>query len=230
MSMTGSKNAAFALLAAALLGPAARTCLAQEAAPPLRAEFSIELDALSAGGGPETIGSEEGARRLLDEAAWAFAGMVWGFSYEYEPYDKVRGIAERFTLKSLGAIAAGDPRMSPREARGDATELRGWIEYRPDEAGAANLESYRHEPWATTQGLGSADLKLGHPGRRAACEDALREAVRSYLRFIEHNKPRRAAGRVVLERPPRLSIRDGRYLAQVRARIEVTELAPYVVY
>lgn len=221
---------ALALWALAFWAAAAGAAGAQESAPLLRAEFRVQLDAIESAEGPETAGLEKGSRYLVDEAAWAFSGMVWGFGFEYEPYDKVRGIAERFALSPLGAIEPGDRRLTFLEPRGVGNELRAYVEYRPDAAGAAFLDSYGREPWASAQGTGSADMKPGWLARRTACEDALRAAVREHLRLIEHNKPRGASGRVVFERPPRIVVREGRYVAQVRARVEVTELAPYVVY
>lgn len=215
------------------LGSAAPGCSAEEPRGDgglLRAEFWMELEPVSEEGIPLPIGLDEGARRLLDEATWVFGGMVWGFSYEYEPYDRTRGIAERFKLASLGAIPRRDPRLVPFEARFDSSELRAYVEYRPSPAELSLMEGYSRGPWARAQGLGRADLLKGWPGRREAYEDALREAVRAHLRSIEPNKPRRSTGRVVFEAPPRIVVREGSYLVRARARIEVVELLPYVLY
>jgi len=219
---------AIALAAAAALAPGLSA--QDQGGAVLRAEFWIDLYPVSAVGDPWPVDLDEGARRLLEEATWVFGGMVWGFEYRYEPYDKARGIAERFDLKPLGAVAAGDPRLAPEKARGNSGELRAYVEYRLSAAESALLDSYSREPWVRSQGAGRAELIRGWPGRREACEEALREAVRAHLRSIEPNKPRRSTGRVVFEKPPRLAIRDGAYLAQARARVEVLELLPYVVY
>ena len=210
------------------MAPAGRA--AAQSAPLLRAEFRIELEPASTKGGPQPADPGDAGERLLGEAAWAYGGMLWGFEFEYAPYDRARGIAETFRLRSLGAIERGDPRLVPGPASSDGRALRAYVEYRPDEAGAGLVESYRREPWKAAQGLGKAEVALGWAGRRAACEDALREAVRAHLRSIEPNKPRGASGRVVLERPPTIRVQGGRYTAQLRARIEVLEWKPYVVY
>jgi hypothetical protein len=204
--------------------------------PLLRAEFWIDLQPVAAPGEPWPVQPEEAARRLLEEASWVFGGMLWGFGFAYSPLDRGRGIGESFELEPLGRIAKGDPRLLPGPGRVDERPgfppeaLRAYVEYRPDEAQAAALESYGREPWARAQGLGSADLKRGWPGRREAYEDSLREALRAYLRGLEPNKPRMSKGRVVFDRPPTIAIREGRYLVQSRARVEVLETLPYVVY
>jgi hypothetical protein len=220
---------AIAFSAAAFWAVAADDAVGQ-AAPLLRAEFWIDLEPVSGTGDPWPVSADEAGRRLLEEATWVFGGMLWGFEFEYAPLDRTRGIEERFSLKSLGEIARGDPRLAPGRARADGRELRAYVEYRPDEAQAGFLESYRREPWKGTQGIGKADLTKGWPGRRAAYEDCLREAVRSYLRSIEPNKPRSAIGRVVFERPPSIAVSGGCYRVQARARVELLELRPYVVY
>ncbi len=232
--MRRARSAALVLalsLAAAVAGPAARLAAqADESEPLLRAEFRVELQPVSPFGDPDPLELEAAARLLLDEATWVYAGMVWGFRYEYEPYDRTRGIAERFVLSPLGAIPKGDPRLVPGAARRAGGELAAYVEYRPLPVEAALLGSYAKEPWERSQAEGAAKLSRGWAGRREALEDALREAVRAHLRSIEPNKPRRSTGRVVLERPPRIVVREGSYLAQVRARVDVQELAPYVVY
>ncbi|MDA8427559.1 MAG: hypothetical protein M0Z80_15640, partial [Treponema sp.] len=167
---------------------------------------------------------------LLDEAAWVYSGMIWGFSFSYTPYDKVRGIAERFDLASLGSLKAGDPRLVLGRTRTESGMTRAFVTYRPSPDEEQRVSSYAEEPWQSSQGIGRADYLLGWKAHRASLEDGLREAVRSYLRMVVPNKPRRVLGRVVFERVPSLSIAEGVYTSQVRARIEVLDVMPYEVY
>ncbi len=236
------RAAALAIALASNLAGPARLAAQEVSEPRLRAAFWVETEPVASAGEAWPVSSEEAARRLVDEAAWVFAGMVWGFSFEYVPLDRARGIEEGFVLEPLGSIPWGDPRLIPGKLEpagsrllpeasfGPSTELRAYVEYRPEAEGARLMEAYGAEPWVRSQGLGRADILGGWKARRAAYEDALREAVREYLRSIEPNKPRRAAGRVVFERVPAITVREGAYLVQARSRIEVLELAPYVVY
>ncbi len=194
------------------------------------AVFWIDLAPVSKEGDPWPLGPKEGADRLLDEAAWVFGGMVFGYEFSYTPLDRTRRIEERFDLTPLGTIPKGDMRIVPGAASGDSNELRARIEFHPDAQDLALMEGYSHSPWRPSQGLGYADYMLGHQGRRLAYEDALREAVRSLLRLSELNKPRLVKGRVAFDRIPTIVVSGGRYAVQVRARIEVTELQSYNAY
>ena len=223
-------------LGCALVFLAAAVALGAEEGPLLRAEFWIDLEPVAAPGDPWPVPADIAGQRLLEEASWVYGGMVWGFDFEYVPLDRTRKIEELLRLTPLGSIAWGDQRLKPGKLEPrelglfEPSELHAFVEYRLDVASAAFMDSYSRVPWVRAQGIGKADLIKGWPGRRMAYEDALREAVRAYLRSIEPNKPRRATGRVVFDRVPSIMIKDGFYVVQARARIDVRELAPYVVY
>jgi len=223
----------------ALLGPLvlalAFSCAPAEAqsdyAPSsFRAEFWAESQPVSGSGDPWPVPPEERARRIQEEAAWVYSGMIWGFEFSYTPYDKVRRIDERFELTSLGSIRADDERLSFGPAKVKDEETRAFVAYRPLPAEEARVESYSGEPWRSSQGIGRADYILGWKGHRASYEDGLREAVRELLRLIEPNKPRLVRGRVVFERVPPLALDGGFYTCQVRVRVEVSEIQRYEVY
>lgn len=196
----------------------------------LRAEFWADLEPV-AGVGEEWPVSEETARsRILDEAAWVYGGMIWGFEFRYAPYDKTRAIAERFEIEPIGALRADALSFATGARRGASDELRSIVECSPSADLVMLMASYARDPWKGSQGIGKADMNLGLKGRRAAYEDGLRAAVRSLLQGLEPNKPRLARGRVVFDRPPAMSIQGGYYTAQTRARVMVIEVVPYKVY
>jgi hypothetical protein len=215
------------ILLALALAPA---CAQSAGKTLLRAEFWADLKPV-AGVGDEWPVSEETARkRMLEEAAWVYSGMIWGFDFEYTPSDKTRAVAERFVLKPLGAIAPEALAFAPGAQRRYDDETRSFVEYLPDAASLELMSDYGHDPWKGAQGVGKADLQLGIKGRRAAYEDALRLAVRGYLQSIEANKPRLVRGRVAFERPPTLALVDGFYTSQARARVMVLEILRYKLY
>jgi hypothetical protein len=201
-----------------------------EAGRRLRSEFWIDLKPVAAVGDIWPLPPEKAERLMLEEAAWVFSGMIWGFEFSYTPLDQVRALSERFELRSLGSIAVGDSRLDSGDMRVAKDEVRSWIEYRPDPVTLAGMARHDIEPWRGTQGLGKADLVLGLAGRRAAYEDATREALRALLRSLEPNKPRLVKGRVVFERVPSITIAHGAYMVQARLRVEVVEILSYNVY
>lgn len=227
--MAAASRAARALGLALLVAALPRILMAQEG-PPLRAEFWMDLFPVPQAGEPEPLPGDLVARRLVEEAAWIFSGMVEGFSFEWTPSDIARAVAERFVLSPFGAIPFGDPRLRPGPSRRESGRLLAWIEFAPDAADRAALAAHGADPWKPAQGRGGAGLERGYPGRRAAYEDAVREAIRGLLRSLEPNKPKIVRGRAVFQAAPLLAIVEGRYQASVRMRIEVTEILEYVNY
>jgi hypothetical protein len=202
----------------------------------LRSEFWTDLQPVAGVGDEWPVSPATARARILEEAAWVYSGMIWGFEFEYTPYDKTRSLAERFVLKPIGSLEPSALSLASGSATEDlppelaSNELRSFVEYRPPAALVELMQSYAQDPWKGSQGLGTADMNVGLKGRRAAYEDGLRLAVRALLQGREPNKPRLVKGRVVFERPPSMTIKGGYYTAQLRARVMVIEVIPYKVY
>ncbi len=217
---------------------AAGPCAAQSDKGLLRSEFWADLEPVAGVGEEWPVGPDEARRRILDEASWVFGGMIWGFEFTYTPYDKTRALDERFDIAPIRTLASDTPRLMPGFPSSSTTPELGvnpprlclFVEYRPGADLVSLMESYASDPWRGAQGVGKADMNLGVKGRRAAYQDGLRTAVRSYLQGIEPNKPRLVKGRVVFDRPPTMAIIGGLYTCQVRARVMVIEMVPYKIY
>jgi len=207
----------------------------------LRAEFPVDLapppsaaafDGVADPAYVARVPDGEAAAALLEEARWTFAGMIWGFDYVYTPSDRSRSIAELFEIKPRSPEAVAAMTMRAAAARLDGTVLFATVEYYPDEAQRREMSSWKSQS-AAEQGLGSAPALRGGPeatasaaeARRDATTAAIREALRAFLREVTHNKPREVRGSFALTAPPRLFIRNGRWIASVRiyARVDVIE-------
>jgi hypothetical protein len=218
-------------LAAALCPWAALDAVAQDSVRELlRAEFWTDVEPVAGVGDEWPVTPELARQRILEEAAWVYGGMIWGFDFSYTPYDKARAIPERFEIESLGALKLELLSIAAGAYPKSADEYRAFVEYRPAPALSALMASYAQEPWKSCQGIGRADMVLGVKGRRAAYEDGLRAALRGYLQSALPNKPRLVKGRIAFERAPSLAILGGSYTVQLRARAMVTESIPYKIY
>ncbi len=202
----------------------------------LRAEFWAESEPHPAL--PESVGDakpgpsvpDEVVRQLLSEARRVFSAMVWGFEFVYVPYDKARGVAEIFEVKPLGEIPWGDPRLSASGIRAAGTQLRAYVEYRPDAAGASRWRAWRDATCESAQGRGAAPLSGGAGSRIAASDHAAREALRALLRPIVKNKPREIRGVFAYGEAPRIVASGGSYVATLRILVRVEEVRGYPAY
>lgn len=214
----------------------------------LRAEFPVDLappPSVAAFSGlvdpayTARIPDGAAAAALLAEARWTFAGIIWGFDYLYTPSDRARAISEVLEIKPRSPEAAAA--MSPRAvaARLEGTVLVATVEYTPDTEQSRELASWKSLS-AVEQGLGSSAFGSARAGteaaaaavdaRREAISAAVREALRAQLREYTHNKPREVRGSFAFAAPPRLFVRDGRWIASVRIYARVDAIESYGAY
>jgi hypothetical protein len=202
----------------------------------LRAEFWAEsepveiLPAEITDTAPKVTVPEEVVRSLLEEGRRVFSGMIWGFEFRYVPYDKARGVAEELEILPLGEIPWGDPRLGTGPTRLTGTQLRAYLEYRPDPSAAARKAAWENATYQSAQGRGSAPLAGGREARRTALDQAAKEALRELLRPVEKNKPREIRGVLAYDGSPRIVITGGTYTAILRIRVKVAEVRRYTVY
>lgn len=252
-----SRAAALAAVGAALAG---LVCLCPPAAAQdrdlvIRAEFPADLIRPPSPAGfsgvvdpsfSPTVPAGEAARAILEEARWVFGAMVWGFEFSYTPSDRARAIEERFELRPRLAPAWGSRDFRFGKPRLEGSVVVVPVEWNLDAAARAEYQAWRGSRYASGQGLGSARFDLqpdpaeaaGDGGalpqpvaaRRAAMADAARAALRAHLTGVVHNKPREVRGAFALAEVPRMSLREGRWIAQARVRIRVDEIIGYGGY
>lgn len=195
----------------------------------LRGLFDVDLEPASAmePGVPYPLDEATAHRRALEEAARAFAAMIYGWSFDYSVGDRSRKIEERFDLVSLGAIPYGDPRLTVTDALAENSVLRVWAEYRLDEAQSRAFAVLREGSARHSQGIGYAPLAGGTSGKADSLRDAARAAVRTVLAGTERNRPKEAYGTAALLEAPRYWIDAGRYVCSARFRVNIKEVVLY---
>lgn len=244
--------AALATLLAA--GPA----FAQARSTVLRGEFIVDLEPVPSSPGfpglPDptwkpSMPTGQAADSLMAEASWVFAGMLWGFDFVYTPYDRSRAVADLFELEPRGSfegrVGGGRAGAGPVVAsvRADGNSVLAVVEYAPSAVELAEMGSWYAADRRNAQGTGTAPaasieatmpgvdgLALEAAARRAAVVNALREALRTYLRAIDWNKPREVRGSFAFSAPPRLFLKAGSWTAIVRIRVVVDSITPYGEY
>jgi len=190
---------------------------------------------------------ETAYRRALEEAALFFSAQIYGWSFHYDVGERARGIEEIFELTPLGEIRWGDPGLSVTNAHFENRDFRFtslqladvltvWLDYRPTPAQAGRIEMWKKGYTRTAQAVGYGPL--GGPAdnsdwitiKKSTLEDSARAAVRAMLQGSERNRPRQATGFICLQTFPSYWMDAGRWAAQARFRVEVTDIVPFAAY
>ncbi len=169
-------------------------------------------------------------RALFEEARLIFSGMIYGYEFDYVPLDKSRGVREYLSVKPIAEIAPGDPNL--RYVSGEVTDgrLYGRFTYAMGKHQIARRESWQTITVPAADGKGEGKLWAGAEGKKTSREQAIKEAVRNYLRPRVFNKPREIKGEVIFLESPLLTVQAGNYISTVKVKINVKEIIPYSVF
>jgi hypothetical protein len=204
----------------------------------LRGEISGELEPVYAVflGLPSPPDNATAALWALEDSAAVFAGMIYGWAFEYEPGERARNIPENIELRPLGTIQSGDERLKVSDARVKGDMLYMWSDYELSSEQAYRVAAWNSQNTIGVNGTGYAPLQ-GKPGvterkdiKFSALEEAASRSVRSYLRTQVKNRPRIIKGYIALSRFPLYRIVEGKWAATARFRLQVTEVVPFSVY
>ena len=205
------------------------------AAEPIRGEFWVRTDLMeivSPGANVRETGDlserEENALNiLLEDARWAFSGMIYGYSVTWTPSSNARSVVEELIIEPLALIPAGDPRMKTVSVVKEHGFFFVLLEYSPDSTQEGRLSGWGGEAYPAATGSGMAPVSIG--SRKAAIEAAVKETVRAWLREREFNRPREITGRVAFTEFPLTSLSSGSIRAVVTLRMDLRPVRHYSV-
>lgn len=213
-----------------LLVFAAAWSTALDTAPVLAGEFWVELDPFIKTEAEYPLEREEAHRRILEEARYVFSGMIYGYTFVYTPYDSRRVVEEIFAIDATATIPWGDPALTIAETRLKGNLLVALVRYTPADHQLRWIRMMESNIYDNATGTGTADLFRGTEAKYRAIEEAVKGAIREYLRPRILNKPKEVTGKISLSEVPYIIIDAGTYAAKVSVRIDVDEIIPYRVY
>jgi hypothetical protein len=167
---------------------------------------------------------------ILKEAQYVYSGMIYGFTFAYVPGDTTRGIAESFELKPVAEIKWGDPRLKILASRVDKSRLVVRVMYSLVPYQETWTQGWDSNVFPTATGRGTSRYFLSHRQKMASYKNAIKEAIRGYLRRRIYNKPREVVGQVVLRGSPYTIINAGRYVTTVTVKLRIGKVQPYTVF
>jgi hypothetical protein len=188
---------------------------------------------------PAAIGAEwedQVRRAALEETAYIYGAMIYGWSFHYDIGEQARGLGEELSLEALGTVEWGDPRLVVTDAQVEGMGYSLWSDYRPSPIQERRLTQWRSGTVRPIQGRGRGpsgefgDGKGGLAVRTIALEDAARTALRSMLRGSERNRPKSAEGRIALAAFPIYGWTGSRLSVTARFLVELTDLTPFAAY
>lgn len=168
--------------------------------------------------------------RAKEITPFFLAGMLSGWTFDFTPSDRARGVDEFFEFGeitpfdwSMNSIAYKDPLPEDNRllvwAYCDRTELQQ-LSYR--RWSSINLPKVR--------GRGRSSVEKGFEGIREAVGNAIKDAVREYWRIYSKNKPKEITGRVLLIGVPRVYILEGQYVTDLEFFLETDRIVKYTYF
>ncbi|GMO25570.1 MAG: hypothetical protein Ta2F_00920 [Termitinemataceae bacterium] len=204
----------------------------------LRGEICVELEPVYAInlGVASPLDSAEASLWALEDAQSTFSAMIYGWSFDYTPADRQRGIEEYLSLKPEGEVLFGDDKIQITDARIDGDMYFIWVDYRLNQSQKRRITAWNSSPFfnANAQGYGPLGGGPGVTDRRdikkVALEDAAKIALRTKLRQIQKNRPHRASGFIALSKFPIYRLKSGRWSCVANFRIEIKETEGYQAF
>jgi hypothetical protein len=222
---------AVAVFGIALFAAFAQAPLAAEASRAKRAPVWVYLETV-----PGNLSADELAQKkppiqeISDLARFLMGGMIYGWKFTYTPSDKARAVMEYFEFAPVKEISRDDPRFTITELTPAYPKLNCWANFTLDDS-TRRWEMYWDSVlFKSSNGRGKGERKAEIAGVRNAYMEAVKDAVRSYARLLEKNKPKEIRGEVLLRDNPRLFADQGWFVADIKVLINIQELTPYTSF
>ncbi len=170
-------------------------------------------------------------RKIKEISPLILSGMVYGWNFEYVPYDKARGVQEYFEFTPINELSEAEI-SSIKYAKPwvEDSNLYCWVEFRRSDAQIHLYKGWESILHPRIKGEGYAPLSEGFDGVKKACSEALKYAVRNYERKWIKSKPKEITGKVLMREPPKIGIDAGRYKITLDFFMETDKIVEYKTF
>ena len=151
-------------------------------------------------------------KKIKQVSPFILSGMVYGWKFEYVPYDKARGVQEFFEFSPIRELNEAElASINYAKPWIENSILNCWVEFRRSDTQIHIFKGWESVLHPSIQGEGYAPLSEGFDGIQKACGEALKLAVRNYERKWIKTKPKEISGTVLIKEPPKIGVDAGRY-------------------
>ena len=170
-------------------------------------------------------------RKIKEISPFILSGMVYGWKFEYVPYDKARGVQEYFDFSPVNELADAEiDSINYAKPWVEDSILNCWVEFR-----RSDPQVHIYQGWASVlhpriKGVGYAKLSDGFEGIKEACGESLKLAVRNYERKWIKSKPKEISGTVFISEPPKIGVDAGRYKVTLDFFMETDKIIEYKTF
>ncbi len=154
-------------------------------------------------------------------------GMVYGWEFSYTPYDSLRGVQEKFTVKEVRSFDEESKNIVYESPWFSDEKVHVWVSYERTKQQQLYFKHWQNIQNPRVIGIGKGRLEKGFEGIQDACDMALKDAVREYYRKIIPNKPKLITGRVIVNKVPAILIERGQYKVQLDFFLETVKIKEY---
>lgn len=164
-------------------------------------------------------------------AKFMIGGMTEGWTFEYTPSDRARGVKEYFDIQDIHKLDSEDAKsIDYTQVWVEDGKVWCWIEFIRTQRMKEELSMWQKLNSAAVSGTGYGGVEKGFEGITEAAKAAVKDAVRARYRAIIKNKPRLITGRVLVRKPPKVGISSGRYKVALDFFMEGDIIQQYGVF
>lgn len=169
--------------------------------------------------------------KIKQTAPFILSGMVYGWNFDYTPYDKSRKVAEYFDFSEIQKFSKDEiSKINYKTPWVEKQRLYAWIEYERTQSQQMLYNSWKSVNYRNIKGVGYAPLSEGFEGIQKACGEALKNAVRSFERKHIKTKPKEIIGKALVSKPPVIGIDAGRYMVTLDFFMESDRIIEYKTF
>lgn len=165
--------------------------------------------------------------RIKESAPFILDGMVYGWSFDYTPLDKARGVKEYFEVEPIRTLAETKEKPIYSSPLIEEPNLTVWVDFNRSDGQKNYFEHWSSLSHPQVKGKGSGEIKKGFEGIKDAYKDAILDAVYNYVHARLKNKPKQVTGRVLLFKEPRMYVSSGQYKLELDFFLEVDRIVVY---